>query len=544
MALSKVNPSLAALRNSALVLLAAALHELFPTLQLCGGHATTRGFVYDVVGDLPLDMSALAPIEERMRAILARGDELISREMLTANAAGYFRHHRQNLRADRLMDRDDQLVTLLQLGDFMDVTPYPHVNRADQLRAVRLLSVTKEEEVIRIIGTVQPDEKALKAFVKRLKVMDEVDHRLLGRELGLFSLQEDEGICLWHPKGAQLRRMILSQWEESMKGVGFQLVSTTGLNPKDNPSLGPSRNARHAALYAAQRHIAEELPLGYAESSEVYLANTSEEASGLLSLPVHTVPEGHLFCLPEQVKEQLHRLLRLIQNTLEQYRFQTKIYLIRGSQQLSKQAFQWLQEVLQIAQLPFELDASEPALDGPRIDFRIIDRLGTEWLASSLAINVILPEQLNLQVRPVMIAVQPLGSLERWIGLLLEQTAGVIPSWLAPEQIRLLPIASSQSDYAKRIREMCEKAGLRVGIDASNQRLAAKIFAFEKAKVPLALILGDQEQRQSCVTLRRLGQSKGQTLTLNDFLASLDTRSIDEIDQLPHTGENNRKSRR
>ena len=531
MALNKVDPVLAALRNSAVVLLGAALRELFPSLQLIGGRVTAHGFVYTVSADFPLDAQALPLIEERMRAIVNRGAEVVSREMLATNAAEYFRYRHQQVKADLLEQQGSQLISLLQLGEFLDLAPFPHVQECGQLRAFRLLSVGEKNAKFQITGTIQTDERSLKSFIRRLKESREKGHCHLGRDLDLFSLQAERShVCLWHPKGELLRRLILDGWKTSMTALGFQPVSTTGFEAGTDPGLRANRAVRHAGLYRTAMRSYRHLPLGYVESSEVYAMENVESQCGLLSLPVHTLPEGTLFCRPDQVLEGLTALVKCIQAMLEGGGFQTKVYLTSGTVPARNQALQWFQEALREGAVNFEPDQDEWAEDGPRVNFRIVDALGCEWLGPSLQINLALPEVLKLYYqgadgmmhRPVMIAVQALGSLERWIGLLLEKTGGALPFGLAPEQVRIIPITQAQCDYAAEVQSSCEKAHLRVTVDTREERLAAKIFACEKAKVPFALILGDQEKRQNQVTVRHLGQGcAGKALTLNDFLASL-----------------------
>lgn len=528
MALSKADQTLRALRHSAVALLGAALRDLFPAVQLIGGRSTSLGFVYDIAGLIPGDVTMLTLVEERMRAIASSGISIKSREMVRENAAEYFRYHNQIFKAEALADYPEGIVSLLQIGDFLDLAPLPHVTSLNEIKALCLLSSStsqrrfqsgEEMAVTSIAGTVQRDQKDLKAFVKIMKDRRDTDHRLLGRELELFILDQDEKVCLWTPKGTVLRNHLLQCCRDEFEGLGYEWVTTTDLDPESDRRL-QSKARHHALLYKSERN-GSQLPVGYAEAGTVWETSKCLEPEGVLSQPVYTCPEGHLFCAAHEAPMQLQRHLQCLQHMLSRFHLEAHAYLTAGHvgpSEMRKRATDWLEESLQAEQMPFEKDEEDIDAEGPCIHLRIVDRMGRAWKGPSLGINLVQPTALGLQ--SVMVSMRPVGSLERWIGLILEQSKGNLPFWLAPEQVRLLPVSPAHHGYTETVRLAAQAAGMRIGVDRGDERLGAKIYAFERARVPFALILGNEEQAQQTVTVRRRGdRSNGESLTLHAFLA-------------------------
>lgn len=535
MALSKADQSLRALRHSAVALLGAALQEVFPSLQLIGGHPTSLGFVYDIVGTLPGDVTMLQIIEERMRAIAGRGLEIQSREMVRENAAEYFRHHKQPLKAEALEDYPEGLVSLIQIGDVLDLAPLPHVRSLTEVKAVCLLSSStsirrlpsgEELHVTSIAGTVQRDNRGLKTFVKTMKSFKETEHGVPGKELNLFTT-DVSGVTLWHAQGTGLRETLLDWWRKALAERPYSSVITTVQRPNDDAPM-TSRARNHALMYRSRVHSFRELPIGYMESGELFEESESLENAGLFSQAVYTCPEAHLFCRTEEAPAILQSHLRFLVDTLKHFNLESRAYVTFGRANpgdLRKRAGDWLKSALTAEQVAFEVDQEESAPEGPCIHLRVVDVMGREWLGPSLAVNIVQPETLGLRVpseldTPVMLAMRVFGSLERWIGLILEQSQGNLPFWLAPEQIRLLPMTEAQYPYAEEVRRACEMQRLKATIDKRDERLSSKIYAFEKARVPFALILGKEEMANQQVTMRKRGdREEGQSLTLQAFLA-------------------------
>lgn len=540
MALSKADRSLQAARHSAVALLGAALQEVFPAIQLIGGRATSLGFVYDVVGNIPADTTLLSLVEERMRAIINRDLPLRSREMVRENAAEFFRHRDQSLKAESLQDYPEGLVGLLEFGPYMDLAPLPHVQSLSEVKAVCLLSVStaprllpsgEEVSVTSIAGTVQRDPQQLKTFVKRMKASKDNRADLLAKELELFTVQE--GLALWHPKGTCLADTLLAWWRTEMARLGFQTVTTKGIDAADDYPFPVSRARRHALLYHCGLHSYRALPLGYAESGDCWEPQAHHEPGNPAAQPVYTCPEATLFCQHSQVQKLLQSHMRFLVETLNRFQLEWRAYLTAGTAQPAdkrRSAAGWVKQALEAEGIAFTDDDEEHASEGPLLQLRIVDDMGREWLGPSLQVNITQPDSLRLRYQasddtmrqPVMISLRAFGSLERWICLLLEKTRGEFPFWLAPEQVRLLPVNEEQLGYMDQVRQDIESAGFRVGVDSRDERLAAKIYAFEKAKVPFGLILGDSECTKQTVTVRKPGDGrKGQSLTLQAFLAML-----------------------
>lgn len=534
MALSKVNRSLVALRHTAVVLLGSALDQLFPTLQLLGGRATSTGFAYEVAGDIDIDERALPLLEERMRGLISKGLPLESREMLRRNAQEYFRHHRQHGKAEMLDLCHDTLVSLQQMGDYLDLAPLPHSKELKEVKAFALAGIEASSRVlpsgerIRVLtisGVVQPDQKALKNYVKRLRAHQEGDHRTLGPAMHLFALP-DAASCLWRTQGAELRNVILSWWRAQINALGARMVMTTGA------SLEPTAAGRHAELYGLENHSQSQLPVVFAECSLVRPVGIEGEQAGLYSLPICTAPEVHLFCLENQVQQMVGRGLDMLCRTVQAFALESRIYLVRGrSGPGRKRALLWLTHALDERKIEYAIDEDgDDATEGPRIDFRIVDGLQREWLASSIAVLADVADSYRLcyqdasgkKVPCVMLSVQLLGSLERWIGLVLEKTEGNLPLWLAPQQIRVLPVDPAQIPYAGEVQKALQQAGWRVGLGSVEESLGARVYSAESDRVPWIAIVGKEEESKATVKARRRAErGQGLTLTLNDFLASL-----------------------
>ena len=534
MALSKVSRSLVALRHTATVLLGSALDQLFPTLQLIGGRATSTGFAYEVAGNFDMDERALPLLEERMRGLVGKGLPLESREMLRRNAQEYFRHHRQHGKAEMLDLCHDTLVSLQQFGDFLDLVPLPHCTDIKQVKAFALTGIEKgsrelssgeQIRVLTISGVVQPDNKALKNYVKQLRAHQEGDHRMLGPTMHLFALP-DAASCLWRPQGAELRQVLLNWWRAQINALGAQMVMTT------SEPLGPTAAGRHAKLYGLESHSQSQLPVVFAECSLVQAVGIEDAQAGLYSLPVCTAPELHLFCAENQVQGMVGRSLDMLCRTVEAFALESRIYLARGrSGPGRKRALLWLTTALDERKIDYSIDEDgDDAVEGPRIDFRIVDGLRREWLGSSIGVlaGVVDSYRLGYQdtsggtVPCVMLSLQLLGSLERWIGLVLEKTEGNLPLWLAPQQIRVLPVDPAQALYAREVQKTLQQAGWRVGVGLSQERLGARVFSAENERVPWVAIVGKEEESKGTVKVRRRAErEQGLTLTLNEFLASL-----------------------
>lgn len=494
-------------RCSTFALLGAALRRLFPSFQLLGGHLNSLGFSYEFIATFPFEEKCLVLLEEQMRALINEKPEVTCREMVSSNAAAYFRHQKEFLKAELLMEiaaEGNPLVHLLQIGDFLEVTPLPGTTDLAEVRAFSLLEKTherrwidgQEREVTLIKGTVQRDAKALKQFVKQFRRYQTVNHQTLGQTQELFSFFPPL-TCFWKPNGERLRTLILDWWREEMRTLGYAFVSTTG-------PLSSARFSNHLR-FLSEEWKSKLSPVGCAEVA-LLCGEESQEACGLYTQQTQVVPEATLLCSEDQVKGQLALHIQAILKALALFGFEF-------SASVSGEAKK-LKAALTEAGVSYEsTKASSFSLD-PRIDFHLFDALGRKWVGPSLA----MPKREG----GCVITCQLIGSLDRWIGLLLEQAEGELPFWLAPEQIRVLPLGKKYEEQAESVRVTLEEAGYRAQVDSGEEKLATKIYQCESACIPYALILGAEELAQQKVTVRRAKEKDaGKALTLKEFLASL-----------------------
>lgn len=540
-------------RRSAAELLACVVRELFPQAQPVQGDLLDTGFYYDVVFPQPFKEEGLALLEERMRLLIKDNLPVKGMEMMRKNAAEFLLHLGFSLLAQEAEAAEGELVTLFHVGNYYGLCPFPHVAHLGDIGAVKLLTVestsaflsTGEEiAVTRIKGTACADRKSLKAFLKAMEKGKKRDHRQLGQELNLFSASEEvgSGLWVWHPKGAILRDRLLDWWRAEHQQQQFQFLSTPRLMRLESlektgffrsselsgmlfPSfivdgsdyvLAPSSSPLHALAFKARLHSYRELPVRYAECAEVYRLEKRAQLRGLFKARASLADEASLFCTPQQVRDELISSLQFIDRTLRIFGFTYRLYLhARGEASLAttaawEQAVKSMTEALEMSGFPYEEEPSESAGHGPCIEARLRDSLEREWSGPYIQVNLNYPERMALRYqaaddtmqRPVMISRSLFGTLERFVGLLTEHYAGQFPLWIAPEQVRVVPIADAQNDYAAAIAGRLTQEGFRVATDNRREPLAGKIYAAEYAKVPYVVVIGKEEEHKQLLTLR------------------------------------------
>ncbi len=540
--------------------MAAAVCRLFPDVKLDIGPATDDGFYYDF--DLP---KRLAPedflqIEQEMQRLVAANLPFERVEVSRQDAADLFRKSSQTYKVERLADiPEDSVITLYRCGEFVDLCRGPHLERTGQIAAFKLTSVAgsyfrgieTNPMLQRLYGVVAGTTAELKAVLDRLEEAKKRDHRKLGKELDLFSVQEDvgPGLILWHPKGARIRLAIEDFWRQEHLASGYELLysphigravlwQTSGhldfykenmYSPMDIEGgdyyAKPMNCPFHIQVYRAHMRSYRDLPLRWAELGTVYRYEKSGVLHGLLRVRGFTQDDAHIFCTPDQIESEIVRTVSFALRILRTFGFtEFSAYLATrpekavGDPARWEQATRSLEQALREAGVAYQVDEGGGAFYGPKIDIKIKDAIGREWQLSTIQFDFNLPERFNLvytgedgkEHQPYMVHRALLGSLERFFGILVEHYGGAFPLWLAPEQARVLPITDKQEEAAEGVLQRLAAAGLRATVDRKSEKIGAKIRRAQADKVPYMLVLGQREVESGAVAVRsHSGGDKG-----------------------------------
>jgi threonyl-tRNA synthetase len=559
------------IRHSTAHLLAQAVKALFPTVQVTIGPVIENGFFYDFAFERPFTPEDLAAIEAKMTE-LAGADLPVLREVMKREAAiEYFKNLGENYKAEIIADIPaGESISLYRQGDWIDLCRGPHVPSTGKLKAFKLTKVagaywrgdSNNEMLQRIYGTAWPNKKALKQYLVRLEEAGKRDHRVIGKELDLFSLQEDAGggLVFWHPKGARIRRVMEDFWRDSHVAAGYELLYTPHIalqtlwdtsghtdfyregmyKPMEEENqlyqLKPMNCPFHVLIYKNALRSFRELPIRWAELGTVYRHEMSGALHGLMRVRGFTQDDAHVFCREEQISDEIQAILDLTLTTLEAYGFDTFSIKLStqpdkavGSEDIWVKATDALREALDAKSLEYSLDEGGGAFYGPKIDIKIRDAIGREWQCSTIQLDFNLPERFDMEYvgqdgqrhRPIMIHRALLGSLERFFGILIEHYEGKFPAWLAPVQAIIVNITDRQQEYALELQEILKNQGLRVETDLRNEKIGFKIRQHTLQRIPYLLVLGDREAETQTVAVRtRSGKDLG-SRTVDDFVQGL-----------------------
>ena len=565
-----MNFSLQTLRQSTAEILAYAVTDLFPQAKMIEGEGTDFGFYYDFSLPQQLDEQAISFIEERMRALIKQNLPIRSLEMMRENAANLFLRRKQDIKAEVVSGSINNIVPIIQIGDFYDYCNPPYIASTNEISAFKIIKIELTSaylpekgtiSVTRIYGTAFYDLPSLKKSLKTAETTKKRDHRLLGKEMNLFSAKDEvgAGCWLWHPKGTTLRETLIDWWRTEHQQQHFQfltspniakasLMEKSGLfghrfheNPLPVFSLdGADYTWRaalapfHALIFKSLQHSYRQLPIRFAECAEMFTAKKDSQLWGILRARTFTADIGHLFCTPKQVVDELISSLQFIEKISKILGFEYHWYLGRrglkyaGTLSNWEQSLAWIEKALAACGFEYTVDPFEGARFGPFIEARLVDSLGREWQGPQISIDLNSPERYVLRYQdsdgemrpPVMIARSLFRSLERLIAILIEHYGGVFPLWLAPEQIRVIPVAERNMAHAEKICSSMEQAGLRVSVDYRLDQLGSKIHGAESEKVPYMIIVGDKEEKSNKLTVRSLYREEIQeSFDLNQFLA-------------------------
>ncbi len=566
------------IRHTAAHIMAEAVQSLFPEAKVTIGPVIDNGFYYDFEysrGFTPEDLEA---IEKKMKEIAGQKKPLIRKKVSREDAIGIFERDGENYKVEIVNDLPSgEPITIYEQDGWYDLCRGPHAPSTGFVKSFKLLSSAgaywrgdeKNAMLQRIYGTAFWDRKELKSYLNKLEEAKKRDHRKLGKELDLFSIQEEigPGLVLWHPKGSRIRRVIEDFWREQHEKYGYELLYTPHIAnlelwktsghlefysenmyprmPIDNHEyqLKPMNCPFHIMIYKTDVRSYRDLPLRWAEIGTVYRYERSGVLHGLLRVRGFSQDDAHIFCRPDQIEEEVLGVLDLTVLFLKTFGFDDyEVYLSTrpekfvGTEEVWDKATEALRNALEAKGLSYEMDEGGGAFYGPKIDLKIKDVLGRAWQCSTVQVDFNLPERFDMSYigddnsrhQPIMIHRAIFGSMERFFGVLIEHYGGAFPLWLSPVQMRIATIGDEQVEYGEGVYQALREKGLRVEKDFRNEKLGFKVREAQLEKIPYLLVIGNNEMESGTIAPRKLGGKNLPSMTTEEFLNSIDS----ELDPL------------
>lgn len=555
-------------------LMAHAIQSLHPEAKFGVGPAIENGFYYDFDINTQLSEDDLRKIEEKMMTIAGENHPFERVELPKEKAIEFFSKKGDQYKLEILSELDDknEVISIYNEGDFTDLCTGPHLPSAGKIKYVKLLSVSgsywrgdeKNKQLQRIYGISFPKKKMLDEYLQRLEEAKRRDHRKLGKELEIFLITNTvgAGLPIWLPKGTILRETLENFLKEEQRKRGYlpvitphigniNLYKTSGHYPyyKDSQFppikfedgneeylLKPMNCPHHFQIYASKPRSYRDLPIRYAEFGTVYRYEQSGELNGLTRVRCFSVDDSHIFVRQDQLKEEVCNVIELIQVVFNQMGFKEfttqlsfrddNVEKYGGDLSLWDKAQQEIKEAADMMGLNYIIEEGEAAFYGPKIDFMVKDALGRKWQLGTVQIDYVMPERFNLEYigsdgqkhRPVVIHRAPFGSLERFIGVLIEHYAGEFPLWLAPVQVAVLPISQNYLDYAKEVYDLLKQNYIRAELDDRNEKIGYKIRDWETKKVKYMVIVGEKEKENKTVSVRQHREGDKGALGISEFI--------------------------
>ncbi|MCK9377790.1 MAG: threonine--tRNA ligase [Syntrophobacterales bacterium] len=566
---SKAPESLELIRHSTAHLLAHAVKRLYPGAKVGIGPVIEDGFYYDFWVDKPFTPEDLPAIEAEMRKIVAEGVEVVREDLERDAAVARFQAMGEPLKVEIVSSiPSGELIGGYRQGDFYDLCRGPHVPSTSKLKAFKLLSIAgaywrgdeRNQMLSRIYGTAFHTQKELDEHLTRLEEAKARDHRKLGKELGLYSFHpEAPASPFFHPKGTQVYNELVTYIRELYFKYGYSEVITPQIldvalwktsghydNYAENMyfttaeereyAVKPMNCPGHCLMFGSQKHSYRDLPIRYADFGRLHRYERSGVTHGLTRVRTFCQDDAHIYCTPDQIKAEMADFLALLKEVYDTFGFDgmrvalsTRPEKRLGSDAIWDAAETALSEALNEAGMPFTLNPGEGAFYGPKIEFQILDALKRPWQLGTLQVDYMLPERFDLNYtqadgsegRPIMLHRAILGSLERFMGILVEHTAGAFPAWLAPVQVAVLPITDRAHAFSTEAAAAAKALGLRADLDLRNESLKAKIRDAQLAKVPYMLVIGDREAEAGTVSVRHRHRGDLGVQALDGFLATL-----------------------
>lgn len=560
------------LRHSTSHIMAQAVRELFgDDVKIAIGPAIENGFYYDFLRETPFSPEDFEKIEQKMAEIAGQALPFSHKTISRQEAIEMFRDQGEKYKVELLEEIEDDTVSIYQQGSFVDLCRGPHIPNTSWVKDFKLLRVAgaywrgdENNDVLqRIYGTAFFDKKALKKHLNDLEEAKKRDHRRLGKDLQLFTINDQigPGLILWQPKGSQLRRLIEDYWKDEHYRHDYELLYTPHIARQDlwNTSghldfysenmyasmeidevkyqLKPMNCPFHIGVYKSNKRSYREFPIRWAELGTVYRYERAGALHGLLRVRGFTQDDAHIFCRKDQLEEEIFNILELNLLILKRFGFEDyDVYLSTrpeksvGSDDIWEKSTEALKQALEKKGLGFEIDPGEGVFYGPKIDIKIKDQLGRSWQCSTIQVDFNLPDRFDMTYtgsdnrdhQPIMIHRALMGSLERFVGVLIEHYAGAFPIWFAPVQARILNITDDQSAYCEKVYSQLRKAGVRIEKDLRNEKLNYKIREAQMAKIPYMLIIGEKEKADGTVTVRMRDGKNLPPMSIDEFAEKIE----------------------
>ena len=579
--------------HSSAHLMAEALQELYPGIKFGIGPAIENGFYYDVdPGEATIKEGDFAAIEAKMLELVAKKEEIKRQDITKADAMKMFGDRGEEYKTELISELEDGTITTYTQGSFTDLCRGPHLPNTSYLKAVKILSVAgaywrgdeKRKQLVRLYGITFPKKKMLDEYLALLEEAKKRDHRKIGKELELFTFSTavGAGLPLWLPRGTQLRLKLEDFLKRIQKKYGYQQVMTPHIGGKQlyvtsghyakygkdsfqpihTPQEGeefllkPMNCPHHCEIFKAFPRSYKDLPLRFAEFGTVYRYEQSGELHGLTRVRGFTQDDAHLFCRPDQLKDEFLKVMDIIFiifKALDFENFEAQISLrdkvnrdkYIGSEENWEKAETAIIEACQEKGLKAKIEYGEAAFYGPKLDFMVKDAIGRRWQLGTIQVDYNLPERFELEYtgednkkhRPVMIHRAPFGSMERFVAVLIEHTGGKFPLWLTPDQVCIMPISEKFNEYAWDIARQLEEQDIRVLVDDRNEKIGRKIRDNELKRIPYMLIVGEKEAENGEVSVRKQGEGDKGSMKIATFAALLN----DEVEDMMNRWQNKNK---
>ena len=562
--------------HSSAHLLAEALQELYPGIQFGFGPAIENGFFYDVMtkDGVSISENDLPKIEDKMRELAKKNEPIVRKDISKADALKEFSADGQEYKCEHIdLDLEDGTISTYTQGSFTDLCRGPHLMSTGAIKAIKLTSVAgafwrgdaEKDQMTRIYGITFPKKKMLDEYLLMIEEAKKRDHRKIGKEMELFMFSDrvGKGMPIWLPKGTELRLRLQDMLRKIQKRFGYQEVmcpvlggknlyvtsghyahySKDAFRPITTPEEGeeymlkPMNCPHHCEVFAWKPRSYKDLPLRISEFGNVYRYEKSGELHGLTRVRAFTQDDAHIFCRPDQVKNEFLRVMDIIQAVLKIFdfkNFEAQISLrdpnnkekYIGTDEAWHEAEQAIIDACKEKGLTAKTELGEAAFYGPKLDFMIKDAIGRRWQLGTIQVDYNLPQRFKLEYTdednqkktPVMIHRAPFGSLERFTAVLIEHTAGHFPLWLTPDQVAILPISEKYNDYAREVARFFDNNGVRATIDDRNEKIGRKIRDNELKRVPYMVIVGEKESAEGLVSMRKQGGGEQATMTQQEFV--------------------------
>ena len=568
-------------------LLAEALQELYPGIQFGFGPAIENGFFYDV---MPAEGQTISEndfpkIEEKMRELAKKNEPVVRKDVSKAAALETFHADGQEYKCEHIeQDLEDGTISTYTQGNFTDLCRGPHLVSTGDIKAIKITSVAgafwrgdaKREQMTRIYGISFPKKKMLDEYLQMLEEAKKRDHRKIGKEMDLFFFSDrvGKGLPIWLPKGTDLRLRLQEMLRRIQKRFGYQEVITPHIGSKnlyvtsghyahygkdsfqpihtpeedEEYMLKPMNCPHHCEVFAHKPRSYKDLPLRIAEFGTVYRYEKSGELHGLTRVRSFTQDDAHIFCRPDQVKGEFLRVVDIIQTVFKVFQFENFEAQISlrdpndkekyiGSDEVWEESETAIKEACAEKGLNARIEYGEAAFYGPKLDFMVKDAIGRRWQLGTIQVDYNLPARFRLEYTaedntkktPVMVHRAPFGSLERFTAVLIEHTAGHFPLWLTPDQVAILPISEKFNDYAQKVAKYLDGAGVRAIVDDRNEKIGRKIRDNELKRVPYMVIVGEKEDAEGMVSMRKQGGGEQASMSMEDFAKRINDEVAEQL---------------